>query len=199
MERQYVKLTNEVTERKNASDVHSAKKKLAERRVVSAQLERLRSSQHVIAMNLGAVKNAELNKSLVSTLRATGEAMKLLTPNEDNDIQQVEDVMFNLEDQIKRSRDIDDVLSKPFTHDSIVVSSDERELSVELDGLGHDDVFTQDVNGITINQSKHAVSGVEQALVKNRKKLNRIETGYGSETLVSQTETESLIPTALSI
>lgn len=131
MERKIHKLTNEAVMCKACGDMIGARKKLQERKTVSGHIEKLRSSQNIISLNLFSVRNAELNKSLVSTLKATGNAMKILVPHEVTDIKQVEDVMFDLEDHVKRSREVDDVLSRPVTSDTMT-GCDDIDLELEL-------------------------------------------------------------------
>lgn len=140
MERKIQKLTSEAIVCKAGGDMAGARKKLQERKTVYGHIEKLRSSQNIISMNLFAVRNAELNKSLVSTLKATGEAMKILAPQETTDIKQVEDVMFDLEDHVKRSKEVDDLLSKPVTNDSML-GTDSDDIDLELELLQPEDGF----------------------------------------------------------
>ena len=67
-------------EKKKKNDISGARQKLLEKRGLMGQIERLRSSQHIIAMHLGTIKGAELNQTLISTLKASNLAIKALDP-----------------------------------------------------------------------------------------------------------------------
>lgn len=121
LEKQSEALVTEARERKIRGDISGAKKKLTEKRNVVQQLERLRSSQHVISMHLGTMQGAELNQTLMATLKASSQAIKAFAP--DRNLREVEDVMFQLETEMKSASEINDALAKPI---------------ISLDGIGMD-------------------------------------------------------------
>jgi hypothetical protein len=132
LEGQISTVLKEAALRKGKGDLAGAKKKLIERRGLQQRLERLRGSQAVINMHLETLRGAELNKSLISTLRASSDAMRRLAP--DKDMRDIEDVMFDLEGEMKKAREMNDVLAKPLDSEDMDFHTD-TELQQEMDEL----------------------------------------------------------------
>lgn len=124
-------VTTEAIARKKSGDVNGAKRKIIDKRRLEQQLERLRGSQAVIVMHMDAMQNSALNIELVSTLRKSTDAMRQFGPG--LDVASIEDSMFDLEEEIKRARDVGDALSRPITSDSMqIMESDVEEELEEL-------------------------------------------------------------------
>lgn len=140
LEAQSESLLHDAKERMGRKDSKAARKKLMERRSINQQLDRLRSSQHVISMHLGAMQGAELNQTLMTTLKASSHAIQAFAP--EKNLRDVEDVMFELEKDMKAASEINDALSKPIiTFDSMGLDAvggglnTEEELERELESL----------------------------------------------------------------
>lgn len=121
MEREIDAFVSCAREKKAKGDISGARQKLLEKRSLVSQLERLRSSQGIIAMHLGAMKGAELNQTLISTLKASNTAIRSMVP--EHEVSQIEDFMYDLEDEVKRTTQIGDVLAKPISTSSDLSSS----------------------------------------------------------------------------
>lgn len=93
--------------KKLARDVAGAKRKLVEKRRLEAQLDRLRSSIYVIETHANAIDGTELDKAVVQTLRASGDALKSLGMG----IKSVEDVVSEAEMQLESAAEITRVLA----------------------------------------------------------------------------------------
>lgn len=160
LERQTEALLGEARDRKLRGDIPGARKKLAEKRNVVLQLERLRASQHVICMHLGTMQGAELNQTLMATLKASSQVIQTLAPN--RNLREVEDIMFQLESDMRSASEINDALAKPIiSMDGIgmdvsnTMNMEYTELEQELQHLLHDDLHGHQENA---GQAKdHAV------------------------------------------
>lgn len=148
LERQCEALLVDAKDRKMRGDITGARKKLLEKRNVAQQLERLRASQHVISMHLGTMQGAELNHTLMATLKGASKAIQAFAP--DRNIREVEDVMFQLETDMKKASEINDALSQPIISldrigmdMSSSMHTDSKELERELQLLLEDDVAQQ--------------------------------------------------------
>ena len=146
-------VTSEAVARKRNGDVSGAKRKIMDRRRLDQQLDRLRGSQAVIVMHMDSMQNNELNLEIVRTLRKSSEAMRQLAPG--MSVVEIEDNMFDLEEEMKRAKEIGDVLSRPMTSDSMqAVDSDAEDELDELIALTDDRVMQPPV----VQSAKLAIS-----------------------------------------
>lgn len=132
LEGQITAATLGATECKRRGDPQGARKKILSRRSLDQQLQKLRGSQGVITMHLSTLRSTEMNRVLVETLRSSGRAMRRLSP--EKDIREIEDVMFDLEAEMRNAKDLSDVLSKSIAVDDVGFTMEE-ELERELEGL----------------------------------------------------------------
>jgi hypothetical protein len=72
-------LTTEAKCRQARKDVLGAKRKLIERRRCNEQLQRVTNSIGIMDAHMGALEGTELNKSILSTIRASGDAIQRLS------------------------------------------------------------------------------------------------------------------------
>lgn len=146
MERDIESFLQEAKDRKGRGDTSGARQKLMEKRSLVQQLDRLRASQNIIAVHLGTMRGAELNQTLISTLKASNNAIRSMVPG--NDISQIEDFMFDLEDEVKKTSHISDVLAKPISPEqsSSMYDLGQGDLERELEELLNDDERKESTN-----------------------------------------------------
>jgi len=129
------RLSEEAVAKKRAGDVLSARSKLLERRRVQKRLDRLRHGLDLVDAQLDAIKVSELDKEIMLTLKASTSAMRKagITVG----VQEVENVMSEMDEQMREVQDITDVLANPSignSHGSLLLPED-ADLDAELDDL----------------------------------------------------------------
>ena len=129
------RLSEEAVAKKRAGDVLSARSKLLERRRVQKRLDRLRHGLDLVDAQLDAIKVSELDKEIMLTLKASTSAMRKagITVG----VQEVENVMSEMDEQMREVQDITDVLANPSignSHGSLMLLED-ADLDAELDDL----------------------------------------------------------------
>lgn len=82
----------------------SSRKKLVERKRVQAQMEKIVSSISVIDNHINAIEGTELNRSILETLRASGDALKRLGVQ--GGIEEVEKVVTEVEHQMENAAEV---------------------------------------------------------------------------------------------
>ncbi len=123
------RLTEEALGKRRAGDVLAARNKVLERRRVQKRLERLRHGLDLVDTQLDAIKTSELDKEIMLTLKASTNAMRKagITLG----VQEVENVMSELDEQMREVQDITEVLTNPLT----ALGPEEADLDAELDML----------------------------------------------------------------
>jgi hypothetical protein len=129
------RLSGEALTLKRGGDVLAARAKLLERRRVQKRLERLRHGLDLVDTQLDAIKTSELDKEIMLTLKASTTAMRKAGINVG--VQEVENVMSEMDEQMREVQDITDVLATPLNGPP---SLDDVELDAELDLLDAVDV-----------------------------------------------------------
>ena len=109
-----------------------ARSKVQERRRVQKRLERLRHGLDLVDTQLDAIKTSELDKEIMLTLKASTSAMRKagITLG----VQEVENVMSELDEQMREVQDITEVLANPATT-GMLSGTEEADLDAELDLL----------------------------------------------------------------
>ena len=128
------RLSDEALANKRAGDVLAARSRLQERRRVQKRLERLRHGLDLVDTQLDAIKTSELDKEIMLTIKASTTAMRKagITLG----VQEVENVMSELDEQMREVQDITDVLTNPLNGpNSLLQSAEEADLDAELDLL----------------------------------------------------------------
>lgn len=128
------RLSEEAVAKKRAGDVLSARSKLLERRRVQKRLDRLRHGLDLVDAQLDAIKVSELDKEIMLTLKASTSAMRKagITVG----VQEVENVMSEMDEQMREVQDITDVLANPSignSHGSLLL--EDADLDAELNDL----------------------------------------------------------------
>jgi hypothetical protein len=128
------RLSEEALLKKRQGDVLAARGKLLERRRVQKRLERLRHGLDLVDTQLDAIKTSELDKEIMLTLKASTNAMRKagITLG----VQEVENVMSELDEQMREVQDITEVLANPLN-----AGPEEADLDAELDLLDADTTF----------------------------------------------------------
>ncbi len=125
------RLSEEALTKKRAGDVLAARSKVQERRRVQKRLERLRHGLDLVDTQLDAIKTSELDKEIMLTLKASTSAMRKagITLG----VQEVENVMSELDEQMREVQDITEVLTNPGA--TMLSGTEEADLDAELDLL----------------------------------------------------------------
>ena len=125
------RLSEEALVKKRAGDVLAARSKVQERRRVLKRLERLRHGLDLVDTQLDAIKTSELDKEIMLTLKASTSAMRKagITLG----VQEVENVMSELDEQMREVQDITEVLTNPGA--TMLSGTEEADLDAELDLL----------------------------------------------------------------
>ena len=123
------RLSDEALSKKRAGDTLAARNRLLERRRVQKRLERLRHGLNLVDTQLDAIKTSELDKEITLTLKASTVAMRKagITVG----VQEVENVMTELEGQMREVQDITEVLANPLT----TTGGEDEDLDAELELL----------------------------------------------------------------
>lgn len=107
--------------------------KLAEYKRMGAQLERLVSYKEIILRQMDAIKNTELNKSLITTLQESSKTLKALGVLDG--IQQAEEVVHDVETSMAQAVEITTLLGTPMVGGFDVAEEDlEQELAALMGG-----------------------------------------------------------------
>jgi len=122
------RLSDEALSKKRAGDTLAARNRLLERRRVQKRLERLRHGLNLVDTQLDAIKTSELDKEITLTLKASTVAMRKagITVG----VQEVENVMTELEGQMREVQDITEVLANPLN-----TAGEDEDLDAELELL----------------------------------------------------------------
>ena len=123
------RLNEEALAKRRAGDQLAARNKVMERRRVQRRLERLRHGLDLVDTQLDAIKTSELDKEIMLTLKASTNAMRKagITLG----VQEVENVMSEMDEQMREVQDITEVLANPLT----ALGPEEADLDAELDLL----------------------------------------------------------------
>jgi hypothetical protein len=124
------RLTDDALAKKRSGDLTAARSKILEKRRVLKRLDRLRHGLDLVDTQLDAIKTSELDKEIMLTLKASTHAMRKagITLG----VQEVENVMSELDEQMREVQDITDVLANPLSGPS---GAEEIDLDAELDLL----------------------------------------------------------------
>ena len=124
------RLGTEALAKKKEGDIPQARARLQERRRCLKRLERLRHGLELVDNQIDAIKTSELDKEIMLTIKASTSAMRKagITLG----VQEVENVMSELDEQMREVQDITDVLANPAV---MLSGTEEADLDAELDLL----------------------------------------------------------------
>ena len=123
------KLSREALKKRQLGDVTGAKSKLLERRRAAKRLEKLRSSLSLVDAQLDALRTTELDREVMQTLLASSAALKKAGVGKG--VKEAEEVMSELDEQMRESSELTSVLSGPLLEEDL-------DLEAELELLGND-------------------------------------------------------------
>jgi hypothetical protein len=126
--------------KKRSRDLPGAKKRLMEKRRVQAQLEKLQNSMATIDLHRNTIEVSVLDRTVLETLRASGDALKQMGATSGG-IRAVEEIVADVESQMESAAEIARIIStgsvsgmvNTMAWDGIVM--DDEELMKELDAL----------------------------------------------------------------
>lgn len=136
LQEQILKLGKEAIAKKKTGDLHAARIKTAERVRLQKRLDKLRSSINIINVNLDTIKNSELDKEIMQSLKASSMALKKAGIGVN--VAEMENIMNVLDEQMRDMQDVTNVMATPVTYSM----EDEEELDQELNNLLHEDEVT---------------------------------------------------------
>jgi hypothetical protein len=109
------RLAREALRRRQQGDAVGAKAKLMERRRGARRLERLRNNLGLVAGQIEALQSTELDKELMQTLLASSAALKRAGVGKG--VREAEEVMQQLDEQMRESSELTSVLAGPVLDD----------------------------------------------------------------------------------
>jgi hypothetical protein len=104
-----MRMGKEALRRKRIGDLSGARSKMIERQRGLKRLERLRSSLTLVDTQLDALRTTELDKELMQTLLASSAALRKAGIGKG--VKEAEQVMSELEEQLKESSELTSVLA----------------------------------------------------------------------------------------
>jgi hypothetical protein len=121
-------LARDALRRRNAGDLPTARLHLQERRRCATRLDKLRNGVALLDKQLDALRSSELDKELMHSLRLSSQAMKKAGIG--IGVEEAENVMIELDDQIREASDVATLLSAPLMQDENDI--DENDIDAEL-------------------------------------------------------------------
>lgn len=162
MLRQTIQQTAQEALKLRDKDRPRCKLKVQEYKRAQLQLSRLISYKDTISVHMDALRNTELNKTLITALQESSKTLKSMGIVEG--VRQAELVVSDVETSMAQAQELSQVLNQPFNSNSIHIS--DNELEVELNQL-LDDENADPTNEIVVSQETHA----EQVQLDQPKKL----------------------------
>ncbi len=122
------RMGKEALRRRELGDLAGARQKMLERRRGLKRLDKLRSSLTLVDAQLDALRTTELDKELMHTLLASSAALKKAGVGKG--VKEAEQVMSELEEQLRESGELTSVLSGALADEA------DLDLDEELEALG---------------------------------------------------------------
>jgi len=111
--------------------------KVQEYKRAQQQLERLTSYKDMVSIHMDALRNTELNKTLIAALQESSKTLKGMGIVDG--VKQAELVVSDVEASMAQAQELSQVLNAPFTSNSTNVTVTEAELDAELGLLMEDE------------------------------------------------------------
>lgn len=109
-----------------STDKGRCRTKVLEHKRLGAQLDRLVSYRDMVMQHIDALRNTELNKSLIDTLKESSKTLKAMGITDG--IKQAEDVVSDISNSIASVNELTSVLGQP-------IHIEDGDLETELDSL----------------------------------------------------------------
>ena len=104
--------------------------KVQEYKRAHAQLDRLVSYKDMVSVHMDALRNTELNKTLIAALQESSKTLKGMGIVDG--VRQAEAVVSDVEASMAQAQELSQVLNAPFTSNSTSITVSEAELDAEL-------------------------------------------------------------------
>lgn len=138
-----------------ATDRPRCRLKVQEYKRAQQQLERLTSYKDMVSMHMDALRNTELNKTLIAALQESSKTLKGMGIVDG--VKQAEAVVSDVETSMAQAQELSQVLNAPFTSNSTSALVTEDELEAELGLLldeESDDTFAK-MEEVAIHSEPH--------------------------------------------
>lgn len=112
-----------------AIDKGRCRTKVMEHKRLGAQLDRLVSYRDMVMQHIDALRNTELNKALIDTLKESSKTLKAMGITDG--VKQAEDVVSDISNSIASVNELTSVLGQP-------IHIEDNDLDTELDSLLND-------------------------------------------------------------
>jgi hypothetical protein len=129
LEKELLRLSKEAVRRKKAGDIHAARIKTAEKISIQKRLDRLRNGLTFLNNNIEAMKNSELDKEILQTLKSSSIALK--NAGIGKQMHEIENLITGLDEHMRDIQDVTNVMATPISYSR----DDEDELDAELNHL----------------------------------------------------------------
>lgn len=153
-----------------AKDRVRCRLKLQEYKRAQAQLDRLTSYKDMVSVHMDALRNTELNKTLISALQESSKTLKGMGIVDG--VRQAEAVVSDVETSMAQAQELSQVLNAPLGSNSMSITVSEAELDAELGLLEDEGELAADIATIELNeptadaapQQRQAATPIPQAL-----------------------------------
>ena len=119
-----------------AKDRVRCRLKVQEYKRAQSQLDRLTSYKDMVSVHMDALRNTELNKTLISALQESSKTLKGMGIVDG--VRQAEAVVSDVEASMAQAQELSQVLNAPLGSNTMAITVSEAELDAEL-GLLEDD------------------------------------------------------------
>jgi hypothetical protein len=120
------RLARDALRKRQQGDVVGARTKLLERRRAVKRLEKLRNNLGLVGAQIDALQSTELDKELMQALLASSDALKRAGVGKG--IKEAEEVMSQLDEQMREASELTSVLAAPVQEDEDLDVEEEFEL-----------------------------------------------------------------------
>jgi hypothetical protein len=153
-----------------AKDRVRCRLKLQEYKRAQAQLDRLTSYKDMVSVHMDALRNTELNKTLISALQESSKTLKGMGIVDG--VRQAEAVVSDVETSMAQAQELSQVLNAPLGSNSMSITVSEAELDAELGLLEDEGELAADIATIELNEptadaappQRQAATPIPQAL-----------------------------------
>ena len=140
------RLARDALRRKGQGDLVEAKLKLTERRRGLRRLEKLRNNLALVAGQIDALQSTELDRELMQTLLASSAALKRAGVGKG--IKEAEEVMTQLDEQMRESSELTSVLAGSLQDDVDFELEEELDLLMREGELGYSPSMVAGASGV---------------------------------------------------
>lgn len=162
-------LSREAYRRKTRNDVQGAKRILMKRRSMGVQLNRLQGTMLLIDTHMSTIEGAELDRSILDTLRASGDALKKM--GVESGLANAEEIVADVQNQIEAANEMTKVIASGSVSGTMNLFGadfmDDDELQKELDELldedSSDTAFMQRIKDLGVPDGEPILSNSTQS------------------------------------